>query len=313
MRFIILICHQLIIDYWICSSGSSSFSSVGCPISFSYLLSISFISPHYSSSSPNNINTSPSNATLLSISRVQSHLLSPRARVSAMGCRDFYPWIASYLLGSLLLSASPCLATPVAFKGYDVIECVHKGECKVGSPKFATNYTSLDIDGTPRFIAEFRFVSVDNMIAFENAPFSYTPKYGGFCSYGIWKNGNEKPVWGRNKVGPSADVEKGWWLVRDNRTGTVDIYLFGGSKGADAFVRNLPDSKILADKVWETMGKAWHNTTVCSARWALNKVCFTGGTRTAIMTRKSFHHRHQRHMPLRYVLLVYINGTVYNA
>eukprot|EP00944_MAST-04C_sp_MAST-4C-sp1_P008684 g8684.t1 len=197
-----------------------------------------------------------------------------------MGCRDFYPWIASYLLGSLLLSASPCLATPVAFKGYDVIECVHKGECKVGSPKFATNYTSLDIDGTPRFIAEFRFVSVDNMIAFENAPFSYTPKYGGFCSYGIWKNGNEKPVWGRNKVGPSADVEKGWRLVRDNRTGTVDIYLFGGSKGADAFVRNLPDSKILADKVWETM---WgrHGTTPPYAQHGgpFNKVCFTGGTR----------------------------------
>ena len=146
-------------------------------MSYFFLLSIIDIilihlSHHSSSSSQNNINTSPSNATLLSISRVQSHLLSPRARVSAMGCRDFYPWIASYLLGSLLLSASPCLATPVAFKGYDVIECVHKGECKVGSPKFATNYTSLDIDGTPRFIAEFRFVSVDNMIAFENAPFS---------------------------------------------------------------------------------------------------------------------------------------------
>ena len=225
--------------------------------------------------------TSPSNATRLSTnSDIQIHL-SPRARVRIMGYPNCNPWLTAYLFASVLLCcASTCMCTPVAFKGYDVIECAHKGECKVGSPKFATNYTSLDIDGTPRFIAEFRFVSVDNMIAFENAPFSYAPKYGGFCSYGIWKNGNEKPVWGRNKVGPSADVEKGWRLVRDNTTGTVDIYLFGGSKGADAFVRNLPDSKILADKVWETM---WgrHGTTPPYAQHGgpFNKVCFTGGTR----------------------------------
>ena len=90
-----------------------------------------------------------------------------------------------------------------------------------------------------------------------------------------------EPVWNRNKVGPSADVEQGWRLVRDNTTGVVDIFLFGGAKGADAFIRNLPDSKRLADKVWETMWGRLHGTTPPYAQHGgpFNKVCFTGGTR----------------------------------
>ena len=101
--------------------------------------------------------------------------------------------------------------------------------CQIGSEDFATNYTSLDIDGTERFEAEFRFISENNVIAFENSPFTYAPKYGGFCSYGIWKNKNN--TWTRKKLGPSSNPSKYWRVVKNNNTGEIDIYLFGGKEG----------------------------------------------------------------------------------
>ena len=35
------------------------------------------------------------------------------------------------------------------------------------------------------YTTEFRFISEDNMIAFENAPFTYAPKYGGYDPTGL--------------------------------------------------------------------------------------------------------------------------------
>ena len=54
-----------------------------------------------------------------------------------------------------------------ALGGLDVIECAQPNAtgtgvapcAAVGSAEYATTYTSVDVDGTPRFSAEFRFVS----------------------------------------------------------------------------------------------------------------------------------------------------------
>ena len=165
-------------------------------------------------------------------------------------------------------------ANTPAVGGYDIIECAINNNCQIGSEDFATNYTSLDIDGTERFEAEFRFISENNVIAFENSPFTYAPKYGGFCSYGIWKNKNN--TWTRKKLGPSSNPSKYWRVVKNNNTGEIDIYLFGGKEGADEFIDNLPKSKETADKVWEKMwGKHGTVPPYAVRGGPFNKVCFS--------------------------------------
>ena len=73
-------------------------------------------------------------------------------------------------------------------------------------------YTSVDKDGTARFTSTFLFTSADNMIAFENSPFLYAPKYGGFCAHGLSSMSNAS-VWSREKLGPPVDLTKAWRVV----------------------------------------------------------------------------------------------------
>jgi len=61
---------------------------------------------------------------------------------------------------------------PVALGGYDVVECMmaHSdgSACNaIGQNECSTQYTSVDVDGEPKFTGEFLFTSRANMIAFE--------------------------------------------------------------------------------------------------------------------------------------------------
>ena len=71
----------------------------------------------------------------------------------------------------------------LALGGIDVVSCKSsKTDCKdVGDAKWSTEYTSVDAEGNGVYTSEFRFVSEDNMIAFENGPITFLPRSKCHC------------------------------------------------------------------------------------------------------------------------------------
>eukprot|EP00757_Euglenozoa_sp_SAG-D1_P021615 gene21615-8321_t len=170
---------------------------------------------------------------------------------------------------------------PVALNGFDIIQCASlngTSPCHaVGTTEHSTKYSSLDRDGSPRFITEFRFVSESNMIAFENSPFSYTPKFGGFCAWTL-SNWNRSDVWSRDKLGPPSDLLNSWRVVKNPLTGLEALYLFGDEPGAERFLAGLPETAARADQVWNKWwGKHGAEPPYAIDGGPFNSECFTRG------------------------------------
>jgi hypothetical protein len=176
---------------------------------------------------------------------------------------------------------------PLALKGMDVIACAQSarvGEaCKtMGSANHSTQYSTVDRDNTARFVSTFWFTTTDNMIAFENDPFSFAPKYGGFCAHALSQLNvsGAPPVWSRDALGPPVDLVHAWRTLTNNATGMQYVVLFGDEHRAAAFIRDLPESQARADAVW----RAWWGDHGSMPPYALdggpfNFACFAGGTR----------------------------------
>ena len=184
---------------------------------------------------------------------------------------------------SVLAASSP---PPLAFKGLDIIECAKAARagtpCKAqGQANYSTSYTTGDRDGTPRFISTFWFSTIDNMIAFENSPFVYAPKYGGFCAHELSiSDVLADASWSRSKLGPPVDLVHAWRLVSNNATGQQNLMLFGDEQRANSFIRGLPASQARADAVW----KAWWGDHGSMPPYALdggpfNSACFVDDAR----------------------------------
>ena len=153
--------------------------------------------------------------------------------------------LRGFFLGSVL-----CLAAAGAAPfggGVDVVECATPTGCVAGNASLATNLSSLDIDGSARFETVFRFESVDNLMAFENAPFLHAPRYGGFCAWALASS--NRTDWGRSKMGPAIDL-KSWRLASPARGAPPALYGFGGPEGAERFVAGLPGTMQRADARW---------------------------------------------------------------
>ena len=170
--------------------------------------------------------------------------------------------VAFGMVFSLLTSTSAAAA--VAFGGLDIVACVSGlrgagdydgSHCTVmGTTEFATNYTSVDRAGDPLWTTEFRFAHASSLLAFENAPFRYVPKYGGFDAAQIAKGG----------AGDEAvDLISGWAVIDEN------IYVFANVSSASSF------SPELADKVWQRWFGS-HGTTppYAIAAGPFNTDCF---------------------------------------
>ena len=178
--------------------------------------------------------------------------------------------------------------TPVGFAGLDIVTCVelvassNQTTCvAIGNKSLSTIYTSVSKDGTPAYQTMLYFTSVDNMIAFENAPFSYLPKYGGFDGLQIGSKGSS---WGAQRLGPSVDVVSSWRMSKDG--GTPDIYLFKDDTSAELFFRGLPETRSAAAAQWSL----WFGSHGTSPPYAVhggpfNTACFenvpTGATTAA--------------------------------
>lgn len=119
----------------------------------------------------------------------------------------------------------------------------------LGYAKWVTNYTSVDRDGTQRFTAEFRFASEDNMLAFENGPFGFAPRYGGFDGWalaqmGAGEAGSHSPglPWSRDRLGPPVDVTSAsaWAMVPGANGLPSALHVFANASSAAGFVKGLP-------------------------------------------------------------------------
>ena len=118
------------------------------------------------------------------------------------------------------------------------------------------------------------------MIAFENSPFLYAPKYGGFCAHGLSSMSNAS-VWSREKLGPPVDLTKAWRVVDQPAGGLSQaLVLFKDEQHAEEFIKALPGSQQRADAVWNGWWGA-HGTVPPYAQHAgpFNEECFVGSGR----------------------------------
>lgn len=181
----------------------------------------------------------------------------------------------SLLLASALGSAA---AAGVFGGGIDVVACAAPTGCVAGNASLATNLTSVDRDGTARFETVFRFASIGNLMAFENAPFAHSPRYGGYCAWALASANHS--AWGRAKMGPSIDLTT-WRLLSPAAGLPHALYGFGGPAGAKRFVDGLPASMHRADAAWS----GWWGAHGVAPPYAVsggpfNTECFDGGAKT---------------------------------
>jgi YHS domain-containing protein len=69
--------------------------------------------------------------------------------------------------------------TGLAIQGYDPVAFFTDGKPVKGKPEFATNHKG----------AAYRFASQEHKELFIKNPEKYEPQFGGYCAYGVSKNG----------------------------------------------------------------------------------------------------------------------------
>lgn len=150
-----------------------------------------------------------------------------------------------------LVDLSSNVTCAPALGGMDVIACAllnGTAPCRAkGNKVYSTNYTSLDKSGSIAYTTEFWFESEENMIAFENSPFTYAPLYGGYCALGI-SDAHWLPI----NLGPGVDLVSGWRVYVDPNSSITSLLLFADSEAAQVFLNGLPHTKHSADKVWSS-------------------------------------------------------------
>ncbi|MEO0572059.1 MAG: YHS domain-containing (seleno)protein [Bacteroidota bacterium] len=111
--------------------------------------------------------------------------------------------------------------------GYDVVS-YFQGKATKGDDQFMTIY-----DG-----AKFRFVTDQNLKAFEMNPKKYLPQYGGYCAYAIAVTGKK------------VSINPETFEIRDGK-----LYLFynsGKNNTLESWLNESPEQlKLKADKNWE--------------------------------------------------------------
>ncbi len=74
------------------------------------------------------------------------------------------------------------LVPGVAVGGYDPVAYFKDGAPKDGSDAFTTEWQGVT----------WRFSSAENLAAFQQAPQSFAPQYGGYCAYAVSKGATAK-------------------------------------------------------------------------------------------------------------------------
>ncbi len=108
-------------------------------------------------------------------------------------------------------------------KGHDVVNYFTQSKHALGSPQIKSVYKGVT----------FQFASESNKKLFDASPEKYLPEYGGYCANGI--------VYGI-PWGGDADT----WVMVDGK-----LYIFGGAGSRDAFMLDVPNNRLLAEKYWK--------------------------------------------------------------
>ncbi|MFT5067018.1 MAG: YHS domain-containing protein [Yoonia sp.] len=137
-----------------------------------------------------------------------------------------------------LLAASPLLARPafaatpmiyedggLAIRGTDPVAYFDENGPVAGSAGHSLMWKG----------AEWRFSSAANMAAFEAAPETYAPQYGGYCAYAV-------------SQGYTASTDPKAWTIHDGK-----LYL-NYSKGVRRrWSKDIPGNIVLGDANWPTV------------------------------------------------------------
>jgi len=90
------------------------------------------------------------------------------------------------LLAAAAIAVGQAAAGPV-LGGYDVVSYFTDGKAVLGDPMFSFNLTTDDCNtgrgnGTcvPRFTSTFAFISAAHREAFQQDPWKFAPRWGGF-------------------------------------------------------------------------------------------------------------------------------------
>jgi YHS domain-containing protein len=111
----------------------------------------------------------------------------------------------------------------VMLAGADVVAYFTLGKYTPGTPQFQSTYEGV----------VFHFSSAAHKQAFDAAPTTYLPQYGGYCANGV--------VYGI-PWGGDADT----WKMVDGK-----LYIFGGQGSKDAFLLDEKANLALAERYWQ--------------------------------------------------------------
>lgn len=99
---------------------------------------------------------------------------------------------------------------PVVMLGYDPVAFhFNVTGCKSmrGDKNYSYHLISADQDGIDR-LYEFWFADMNNLNIFKNDPWRYTPRFGGFSSFGMCCQRGAQYPWSSSFVGPSSGPDR---------------------------------------------------------------------------------------------------------
>eukprot|EP01034_Spumella_vulgaris_P027930 gene27930-34716_t len=127
---------------------------------------------------------------------------------------------------------------------------------------------------------KFYFSTAANKAAFNKAPDTYIPKYGGFCAYGVTAKNCPDNSWSSTCLGPTGNWN--YWTISDG-----SLYIFSSEHAKDSFLDNQSEVQVNGDAKWA----GWYGESgSASEKLSMNTQCYSGGsttTTTATVTTSS--------------------------
>lgn len=140
--------------------------------------------------------------------------------------------VSTLMLLALWLGVAPVIASSsdelyaeegIALAGYDPVAYFTMEEALEGSDQYTAEWGG----------AVWHFVNQDHAALFAADPEKYTPKYGGFCAFGVSKGYEMKP-----------DVTA--WEIHDGQ-----LYLYFSSDVSDVWAQDRETNQSDADAQWD--------------------------------------------------------------
>ena len=127
----------------------------------------------------------------------------------------------------------------------------------IGSADFASTHLGYT----------FWFASAENLAAFEAAPASYAPAWGGYCAYGISGYDGMNYLHSQSQLSTVPSNVDRWAVLGDEQK----LYMFRGEEAMELFIDDTERNLAGGEQMWAS----WFGT--CTGYY--NTQCFKEGTR----------------------------------